>query len=290
MKINNLSSFTKSAALLGAFALTGCANMMADGPDRAQMLRATAVDPSDPYQQTNRAIFNANNVVYDIALRPVAGAYITVVPSIIRSRITSGVNNLEEPRVFVNDVLQARPKSAYKTFGRFIINSTLGVGGLFDVATWGGLERQTGDFGQTLYVWGVSSGPYVVLPIFGPSTIRDTVGKAVDEGADPGSYAIGRVGGIWAEIGVGFIGTLERIEGLDDVEAGSIDPYLRLKSVYLQKRAAELGDAVGLTITPALDLPTTSPVGDTAPIKAKKVRRPQGKRKHAADKHAPHHG
>ena len=280
MKINTLSSFAKGTALLGAFTLSGCANMMADGPDRAQMLRANAVDNRDPYEQTNRAIFNANTAIYDISLRPVAGAYITVVPAIIRNRISSGVNNLEEPRVFVNDVLQARPQAAYKTFGRFVINSTLGVGGLFDIATWGGLERQTGDFGQTLYVWGVSSGPYVVLPIFGPSTVRDTFGKAVDEGADPGSYAIGRVGGFYSELGVGFIGSLERIEGLDDVEAGSIDPYLRLRSVYLQKRAAELGDAVGLKITPALDLPTTSPVSDTAPIKTKRpLKRKQTRRR-----------
>ena len=241
------------------------------------MLRATAIDPSDPYEKSNRAIFDANNVVYDFALRPVAGVYITAVPPIVRNRISSGINNLEEPRVFANDVLQLRPISAYKTFGRFVVNSTLGIGGLFDVATWGGLERQTGDFGQTLYVWGASSGPYLVLPIFGPSTVRDTVGKIVDEVADPGSYAVGRVGGTWPTLGIGVIGALERIDGLDDVEAGSIDPYLRLKSVYLQKRAAELGDAVGVSVTPQNDRPT-APVADTAPIKPAKVKSRRARR------------
>ena len=244
------------------------------------MLRANALDTSDPYEPTNRAIFNANNVVYDVALRPVAGAYITVVPSIVRQRISSGINNLEEPRILANNILQLRPNAAYKTFGRFMINSTLGVGGLFDVATWGGLERQTGDFGQTLYVYGVASGPYVVLPIFGPSTVRDTVGKIVDEVADPGSYGIQRVGGIWPTIGIGIVGALERIDGLDDVEAGSIDGYSRLRSVYLQKRASELGDAVGVSVTPGLERPTT-PFTDTAPIKVNKAKpkRRNGKRR-----------
>ncbi|MBY0612478.1 MAG: VacJ family lipoprotein [Beijerinckiaceae bacterium] len=253
--------------------------MMPDGPERAQMLRANALDTSDPYEQTNRAVFNANNVVYDIALRPVAGAYITVVPSLIRQRISSGINNLEEPRILANNILQLRPNAAYKTFGRFMINSTLGVGGLFDVATWGGLERQTGDFGQTLYVYGVSSGPYLVLPIFGPSTVRDTVGKIVDEASDPGTYAIDRVGGFWPTLAIGVVGSLERIDGLDDVEAGSIDAYSRLRSVYLQKRASELGDAVGLSVTPGLDKPTT-PITDTAPIKVNKAKTKRRRAKH----------
>ena len=270
MKIRRLS--TVSLGLAVTLALPGCANLMQNSVERDRMLRASAIDGSDPYEQTNRAIFRANTAVYDVALRPVAGAYIKVVPQVVRSRISSGINNLEEPRILANNILQLRPLSAYKTFGRFMINSTLGIGGLFDVATMGGLERQTGDFGQTLYVYGVSSGPYVVLPIFGPSTIRDTVGKVVDEGADPGGYAIQRVGGLWPTLGIGVVGSLERIEGLDDVEAGSLDPYLRLRSVYLQKRASELGSAVGIAIAPGTEV-TLAPVADTAPIKVKAAKR-----------------
>lgn len=269
MVTGNLSRFARVGALLGALAVGGCANMMPESQERAQMLRANALDPSDPYEQTNRAVFNFNNAVYNVSFRPVGAVYMKVVPTIVRNRISSGINNLDEPRIFVNDVLQGRGSAAYKTFGRFLINSTLGVGGLFDIATMGGIERQTGDFGQTLYVYGVASGPYVVMPILGPATVRDGFGRIVDQVGDPSSYGIERVAGIWPTIAIGVVGSLERIDGLQEVEASSLDPYLRLRSIYLQKRASELGNAVGLTITPAVDIPTT-PVGDTAPIPVKR--------------------
>ncbi len=252
MKIRHLATGFKAVAVALTVGVSGCANMMADGPQRAELLRANALDPVDTYEATNRAIFNANEVIYDYSLRPLAGAYLFIVPAVIRNRITAGISNLEEPNVFINDLLQARVESAYRTFGRFLVNSTLGVGGIFDVATLGGLKRQTGDFGQTLFVWGVSSGAYRVIPVLGPSTPRDAFGKLVDAAIDPGGYAIARVGGFFPSLGIGIISGVEGIDGLSDVEAGSLDPYLRLRSIYLQKRAADLSDAVGIPVGPQI--------------------------------------
>ena len=197
--------------------------------------------------------------------RPVAGAYAAVVPSVIRDRVSAGVANLAEPRIFINDVLQGRPQSAATTLGRFLLNSTFGIGGLFDWATMSGMPRQTGDFGQTLYVWGVDGGPYVVLPIIGPATVRDGVGKVVDPEMNPSLYAIARFGGVWPTVGIAGFMAIEQAGGLDDVLAGSLDLYPRLRSIYLQKRASELGEAIGVTINPQTEPLQTTRAGTAAP-------------------------
>jgi phospholipid-binding lipoprotein MlaA len=121
---------------------------------------------------------------------------------------------------------------------------------MFDVATGMGLPKQTGDFGQTLYAWGFDSGPYIVLPVFGPATVRDGLGFAVDAIVDPTNQTVASVIGPWPIIGVQVAGGLENVELLDDLEAGSLDDYARLRSVYLQQRASELGEALGVKIEP----------------------------------------
>lgn len=239
---------------LASFALTGCANMAPQGAQREAMLRAAALAPDDPLEQQNRAVLGFNKVVNDVAISPAAHVYTKLLPQIVRDRISNGVNNLQEPRIFANDVLQLRFPAAGTTLVRFVINSTLGLAGTFDVAAATGLPKQTGDFGQTLYVWGVSSGPYLILPILGPSDLRDAFGKVVDLGADPTTYSFAyrRFGVAYSDsaIAVGGAVGLENVELLDDLEAGSVDFYGRLRSTYQQKRASQLGDAVGVTVLP----------------------------------------
>ena len=142
------------------------------------MLQASAVDTSDPLEPMNKVFLQGNLLLYKRVERPAAGVYMAVVPGVLRDRVSAGLDNLEEPRIFINDVLQGRPQSAATTLGRFLLNSTFGIGGLFDWATMSGMPRQTGDFGQTLYVWGADSGPYLVIPILGPATLRDGSAKS----------------------------------------------------------------------------------------------------------------
>ena len=274
-----------------ALSTGGCAaNMVANGPARENMLRANALSNSDPYEASNRETLLRNKVLNDIAISPAAHAYRGIVPGILRDRISSGVSNLQEPRIFVNDVLQLRLNAATKTFGRFLINSTFGIGGLFDLAAESGLPQQTGDFGQTLYTFGVPSGPFLIAPVFGPTTLRDGFGRIVDVIADPSGYAIQRGFGMYPVLGIGIVNGLDKAELLDDLEAGSLDYYARLRSVYLQKRAAELGDAVGLQITPDNALmpgsstpavtAVAAPVEKAAP--RKKIRRRGRSRRHGS--------
>src|SRR5262245_16066041 len=135
---------------------------------------------SDPYETSNRATFESNRQFNRDVIYPVANAYTENVPEDVRDRISSFTSNLGEPVVFANNVLQLRVGAAATTLGRFAINSTVGLGGLFDVAATQELNKQSGDFGQTLYVWGVRDSPYLVLPVVGPTNFRDAVGSTVD--------------------------------------------------------------------------------------------------------------
>ena len=229
-----------------------------DRAQRERQLQASAADTTDPLEPMNRVFLKGNLLLYQGVERPIGGAYRTVVPQVVRDRISNGVDNLDEPRIFVNDILQGRGQSAVTTFGRFLVNTTFGIGGLFDWATNAGLPRQSGDFGQTLYVWGFDSGPYLVLPVLGPANIRDGIGKGVDPEINASTWLIWHYGGPWPAIGIAGFMALDNAGGVDDVLAGSLDPYPRLRSLYLQKRAGELGDAFGITVNPQTEpLPIT---------------------------------
>ena len=165
-----MSGLRAGVALLLCLALTGCATT-SGSRDR---------ENDDPLEPMNRAVFNANDAIDTAIMKPFAEGYRDIVPQFFRDRIRAFVDNLQEPRIFVNNLLQLRINDAGFTFARFYVNSTLGLAGLFDIASEHGLPRQTGDFGQTLAVWGVDSGPYLVLPLFGPSNFRDAFGSAVD--------------------------------------------------------------------------------------------------------------
>lgn len=139
----------------------------------------------DPFEPLNRKIYGFNEGVDNIFLGPVARGYNRAVPEPARDGVTNALRNLNSPVVFVNDVLQAKPQRAAETLSRFVINSTVGLGGLIDVADKSGLEGHSEDFGQTLGYWGVPMGAYVMSPFLGPSNIRDTTGRIVDIVFDP---------------------------------------------------------------------------------------------------------
>jgi phospholipid-binding lipoprotein MlaA len=212
-------------------------------------------DPSlpidDPNEQFNRGVLRANQ----IALDPVANV-VKAAPSPVTNRIRDLNDNLQEPRIFGNDILQGRFGAAGITLGRFVFNSIFGLGGLVDVATPGGLPKQTGDFGQTLFVWGVSAGPYVVRPYYGPSTLRDSIGGAVDTIGDPLGWVVGYwlIGWPWS-VGTAGVSATAHLGQWKEAESASIDFYTFLRSDFYQTRRADLREALGLP--PGVESPAT---------------------------------
>ena len=215
--------------------LAACATAGANGSAEDE-----STDPGDPNETVNREVLDFNLALDDAVILPAARAYRAVVPEFARVRIRRFLENLEEPRILVNNILQGRLEDAGHTTMRFFFNSTAGLGGLFDVATDWGIARRTGDFGQTLYVWGARESPYLVLPVAGPSTIRDTVGLVGDGFLNPLNWLIPWEGNL-ARGAVGGLDLREQnIESLDALRRESLDFYARLRSVWLQRRAAEL--------------------------------------------------
>ena len=210
-----------------------------------------ASEVHDPMEKMNRSTFERNQRFNRAVVYPVAKAYINTVPEPVRNSVENFTQNLSEPMTFANDLLQLRVGAAVATLGRFTLNSTVGVGGLFDVASKHDLPEQSGDFGQTLYVWGMRKSPYLVVPLIGPTNVRDLFGTTVDVAATipaggllPTQYAT-------AVNNVGVAGTvttpmskLGEADQLKQLEDSSIDPYTMLRSVVQQKRQAELQEAL----------------------------------------------
>jgi len=216
---------------------------------------------SDPNEQSNRSVFESNQKFNHDVLYPVAKAYNENVPGEVRDRIESFTTNLSEPIVFANDVLQLRPTAAVKTLGRFAINTTVGLGGLFDVAASEGIAHQSGDFGQTLYVWGYRNSDYVILPVIGPTTVRDAIGSTVEFAAQipaGGLLAPTKIASLANTVNVaGTVASpltnISKAEDMQTLEESSIDFYSMLRSVTQQKRQAQLQEALdtsALTATP----------------------------------------
>lgn len=199
---------------------------------------------NDPYEDSNRAIFDFNLQVDRVILVPVASAYRDVVPGPVRTGIRNVLQNLNEPLVFANDVLQGRPDLATNTFGRFLTNSTLGVGGIFDVATMAQLPHHDNDLGITFAVWGIGDGPYLMLPVLGPATLRDAVGQGIEAYGDPGNIVASDHGYTWASFARAGVSGIDRrsrnIETLAEIEKTSLDYYATIRSLYRQRRAAEI--------------------------------------------------
>lgn len=201
-----------------------------------------STDPTDPYEALNRDIFEVNLAIDDTVLRPVAMAYRDVLGPWPRTRIRRFLLNIEEPAVLVNNLLQGRLEDAGDIAVRFVLNSTLGGAGLFDVATdLAGTPYQQRDFGQTLYRWGVPDGPYLMVPILGPSNPRELAGTLANGLLNPISWVLP----LPANLARGAVGGLDEreqnIENLDELRRGSLDFYARLRSVWRQYRDGQLG-------------------------------------------------
>ena len=245
-----------SIAFVASALLSGCAGLHRDA----------SLPINDPNERTNRALFSTNQAV----LHPLSQVVKAVTPGPIHDRLHDLNANLQEPRVFANDVLQGRFNAAVTTLARFITNSSIGIGGLVDVATLGGLPRQSGDFGQTLFVWGVSEGPYMVLPYWGPSTTRDALGTIVDTVGDPVGWFLGQRFGWGASVGTGLLDASVRLSELKEAEDVSIDFYAFLRSAYYQQRRADLREALGLP--PMVESPATTPPATTPPARTPRGR------------------
>ena len=207
----------------------------------------------DPLESINRAIFSFNNVADKIVLEPVAKGY-RKLPSPIQSGLSNFLSNLRTPLVVVNQFLQGQSENAIQSTGRFIVNSTVGVFGLFDVADKVGLEEKEEDFGQTLATWGVGDGFYIVLPLFGPSNIRDTTGMVITMLTDPvNAYAV-REGEAWlVPMRTATNAVDQRSKIIDEVNAlrdNSVDYYAAVRSSYYQNRKAAIDNIDDSELTP----------------------------------------
>lgn len=208
---------------------------------------ATPGEPHDPIEGVNRAIFSFNLFLDDILIRPVTVVYRAVVPDPAKQGIHNFLVNLDMPVTAVNALLQGKPERAGAALGRFVTNTVAGIGGIVDVAAAAGAEPFREDFGQTLAVYGAGPGPYLVLPVLGPSNVRDTTGRVVDIFLDPFSLAAFysrdmRNFGYARAVTGGIDARHQIFDVFDDLRETSVDFYAALRSLYNQRREAEIRD------------------------------------------------
>jgi len=220
--------FRLLAALVVAAAATGCAT--------------TGQSSKDPWEGLNRGTHAFNTTLDDVILRPTAKAYVAVIPGFAREGVNNFFDNLEDLNTGLQNILQGKPKEGLGDLGRLLVNSTVGIFGLWDVATPLGLEKHYEDFGQTLGKWGVGPGPYLVLPLLGPSTIRDAPARIVDpswwfsEAVNPESLWWG----IWGLEKVRLRANLLQSESV--LEEAAIDEYSFIRDAWLQRRRSQVYD------------------------------------------------
>jgi phospholipid-binding lipoprotein MlaA len=282
--------FGKQIGTVGAAALALMAAGCASAPDPSDEAAVEAYnEANDPLEPMNRYFFEVNHFLDEILLKPFAGYYHTALPDFAEDAVRNVVRNLHAPTILANDLFQGEFGRAGDTAGRFLVNSTVGVGGLIDVGDSVGMKYHDEDFGQTLGVYGAGEGPYLMLPIMGPSNPRDATGRAVDYLLDPLTW----IGYIY---NVGYINTARVVaEGLDtrarnldtlsELQKGSVDFYATIRSLYRQhrndaiKNGEEPDQAVSITredLIPSdgaerpsvvLQAPSTSQVPFLAPAK-----------------------
>jgi phospholipid-binding lipoprotein MlaA len=204
---------------------------------------ASARDPRDPLEPMNRGVYEFNEGLDKVLLKPVAKGYKAAVPSPLRAGVTNLFGNFADVTTAINGVLQGNISTAASDFGRIAINSTIGFFGVFDVASRLGLEKHRKDFGQTLGKWGVQNGPYLVLPLLGPSTFRDTVGWVGDYFTDPEFYLVTQSPATWIVFGTRVINVRANLLDSEQVlNLAAIDKYAFLRDAYLQRRESMLFD------------------------------------------------
>ena len=234
------TAFGFAAVGMVVASLAGCATPPADPAARAEFEQI-----NDPLEPMNRYFFELNRFLDFLFVHPWADTYRRIVPEFGRERVHNVLDNVGSPLDAVNEAFQGRATDSVTTLGRMVVNTTAGVGGLFDVATDLGLENKGGDFGQTLHVWGAPEGPYLVLPLFGPSNPRDAVGLGVDSVADPVGwlFKMKHLSNVNTGLTVAtvFDKRAQYIEPMEALEKSSIDFYAQVRSMSRQHRAKELG-------------------------------------------------
>ena len=226
----------------------------------------------DPYEGYNRAVYKFNDVADKAVIKPIAGAYKAVTPAPIKTGVSNFFSNIGTFITAINDLLQLKLSKAMTDLGRFAINTTVGIGGLIDVASMDGIPKNHEDFGQTLAYWGVGDGGYTVLPFFGPSTLRDTFGLAVDSFVfDPVNF-LDDVGDRYRiRIFRGFDTRANLLQTSDLIDDAALDPYAFMRDAYLQHRKIEIEDGAGQSEFPQEESADPAPVAPTkseaAPIK-----------------------
>lgn len=217
------------AGALLALLLAGCASV-------------AQPDPRDPWEGYNRSMTRFNDAVDDAVVKPVANAYKAVLPQPVRTGVGNFFGNLGDAWSFVNNVLQAKPEGALHSFWRVVVNTTIGLGGVFDPATEMRLERRREDFGQTLGYWGAGPGPYLVLPLLGPSTLRDTLALPLDFYGNP----VGQVHDVPVRNSLTVLQYVDTRARLLDAQEllgeAALDPYSFTRDAFLQKRNNDIHD------------------------------------------------
>jgi len=230
--------------VLSASALSACATKPpASDPDALEEYQQT----NDPLEPTNRFFFKVDNALERYTIRPLSKVYVTVLPQPVRNGLHNIIVNLHDPVTFVDDVGQANATRAGVMVGRFVINTTLGIGGAFDIADRMGLAPHSTDFGVTLATWGIPGGPYLYLPLLGPGSPRGVVGYGIDIAANPFTWVPHGYGLLTMNTvrgGVAIVDEYSRFSGdLDHIRAGALDPYATFRSLYRQNMAAQVKDA-----------------------------------------------
>ena len=213
-----------------------------------------AEEINDPLEGLNRGIFWFNDLLDTWIFRPIAWTYGWLMPDFLKSGVRNGFDNFNSPIILANDLLQFEFEDAAVTTGRLVINSTIGIAGLFDVASEMGLEAHHADFGQTLHSYGVGQGFYFVVPLLGPTTARDGVGMVGDIFLHPRTYLLDFKTNLYLTAGNVLVKREELIEPLDDLKETSLDFYAAVRSAYYQNRGVELNRGRPLPATKADDI------------------------------------
>lgn len=255
-----------TGALTAAAALSIATGALAQA--EATPSAPAAQTANDPLEGFNRASFKLGMGLDRAFLGPIAHGYMAVTPRVVRDRVSSAIYNLGEPNTVMNQVLQGKPRRAVRSSTRFVVNSTIGVLGLFDVAAKMGLPPRGADFGQTFGRWGAGPGAYIYVPLMGPLNVRDGVGRALDIVTDPVSMV---AGGFDTDFGKArTVVTVVDLRAVTDSGYRALkdaaDPYVTTRSAYMQYRDAIVRDATGETETlPDFDAPSNEPTPPSAP-------------------------
>ena len=201
-----------------------------------------SVDARDPWEPMNRSVYQFNDAVDTIAIKPAAQLYVKVLPSMVRTGVSNFLGNLGDVWSMANSAMQLKGQATVETFMRININTFIGLAGFLDVASEMGIEKRREDFGQTLGHWGVASGPYLVLPLFGPSTLRDAVAFPIDMQGNV-TQRLNDEATRYSLLAVRLVDTRSGLlKTVDVIKAASLDPYSFVRDAYLQKRQNDIYD------------------------------------------------